>query len=82
MDFPSLGQQTGSRPYGNAFASALAVAAVLQVLGNVVSDKHESSAASTGRGSVAHNHPPKSRVSISSRDTQRRSGKDYKRRDY
>ena len=31
--FTVLGQQTGSRAYGNAFASALAVTAVLQVLG-------------------------------------------------
>jgi MFS family permease len=31
--FTVLGQQSGTRPYGNAFASALAVAAVLQVLG-------------------------------------------------
>jgi MFS family permease len=37
--FTILGQQTGSRPYGNAFASALAVAAVLQVLGMLLATK-------------------------------------------
>jgi MFS family permease len=37
--FTVLGQQTGSRPYGNAFASALAVAAFLQVLGMLLATK-------------------------------------------
>ncbi|MBV9731569.1 MAG: MFS transporter [Verrucomicrobia bacterium] len=37
--FTVLGQQTGSRPYGNAFASALAVAACLQVLGMLLATK-------------------------------------------
>ncbi|MBV8101582.1 MAG: hypothetical protein JOZ31_20765 [Verrucomicrobia bacterium] len=37
--FTVLGQQTGSAAYGNAFASALAVAACLQVLGMLLATK-------------------------------------------
>jgi MFS family permease len=37
--FTVLGQQNGSRPYGNAFASALTVAAFLQVLGMLLATK-------------------------------------------
>ena len=37
--FTVLGQQTGAGAYGNAFASALAVAAVLQVLGMLLATK-------------------------------------------